>query len=112
MGTGSGDFVVSSDGRLSCGAIKPACASDVTRDVLRSLEREVRAALPEAWLVLPPNSNCRDCLTTTLVLTSRNSDGTLSVMRAAWDPTTRAKLAGAIVNLHDLTRKAAQPLTK
>lgn len=45
------------------------------------------------WQVLRGGTICSDCQTTTLVLTSRNADGTLTTTHAAWDPTTRARLA-------------------
>ena len=112
MGTGAGDFVIASDGTLSCLNVRAQCPTALAVSSLRQLEAGMRSAVSDVWQVFPPSSLCRDCLTTTLILTSRNADGTLSVMRAGWDPTTRSRLAAAIVQLHDLTLRAVQPLTR
>jgi hypothetical protein len=66
----------------------------------------VRRAAGEPWIVLPPNSICRDCLITRVSLTIRNEDGMTSVFSAAWDPTTRAQLSPAVTRVTDLARQA------
>ena len=108
MGQGAGDIVIASDGRLSCGA-KARCAAAVAAESLRSLQDQVRLAAVAPWQVLRGGTICSDCQTTTLVLTSRNADGTLTTTRAAWDPTTRGKLSAEVVRIHDLAAQLAQP---
>ena len=112
MGQGAPDVVVASDGRLGCARAPADCPPPLDVVVVRSLQDQIRLAAGEGWLTLLPSSLCRDCLATRMMLTMRNGDGTTTVMTAAWDPTTRGKLAAAIVRLHDLAAQLAQPLTR
>lgn len=110
MGNGAGDFMVASDGVLSCSRVCPASAAG---DLLRALGDAVRQAANESWVSLPANSMCSDCLVTHVSLTMRNEDGTVRVVTASWDPTTRARLPQAVTSVTDLARRAAQaPLTR
>ena len=104
MGNGAGAFMIASDGVMSCSR---SCPSSAATDLLRTLRDEVRRAAGESWIVLPPNSMCSDCLVTRVSLTIRNEDGTTSVVSAAWDPTTRARLPQAVTRATDLARQAA-----
>jgi hypothetical protein len=70
---------------------------------MRAMVDQVRRASAVSWTLLPRSTTCMDCMTTRLVLTSRNADGTLTTLRASWDPTTRAKLPADVTRLHDMT---------
>ena len=103
MGNGAGEFMIASDGVMSCNRPCPAAAGN---DLLRALRDQVRRAAGETWSVQPPNSMCMDCLVTRVSLTTRNEDGTMNVVSAAWDPTTRARLPQAVTRVSDLARQA------
>jgi hypothetical protein len=118
LGQQLGDIVIASDGRLSCPGPKARCAPAVAVEGLRSLHDQVRLASLETWLVLRPSGICSDCLTTTMVLTSREADGTLRTIRAVWDPTTRGQLAEPVGRIRDVVARLVaaaqrdQPLTR
>ena len=103
MGNGAGEFMIASDGVMSCSRSCPAAAGN---DLLRALRDEVRRAAGETWSVQPPHSMCMDCLVTHVSLTTRNEDGTPSVVSASWDPTTRARLPQTVTRVTDLARQA------
>ena len=112
MGQGAGEIVIASNGRVACGGTKPRCPAAIAAESLRSLRDQVRLAAVAPWQVLRGSTICSDCQTTTLVLTSRNADGTLTTTHAAWDPTTRAKLSAEVVRVYDIAARLAQPLTR
>jgi hypothetical protein len=103
MGQGVGDMEIASDGRLICLGQKTRCRPVVAGEVMRAVLDQVRRASAATWLTLQPTTLCMDCVTTRLVLTSRNTDGTLTTLSASWDPTTRARLSGDVTRLHDMT---------
>ncbi len=112
MGQGAGEIVIASDGKIACGGVKTRCPAAMAAESLRSLQEQVRLAAVAPWQVRRGGTICSDCQTTTLVLTIRNADGTLTTTRAAWDPTTRAQLADDVVRIHDIAAKLVQPLTR
>ena len=112
MGQGAPVVVITSDGRQGCARAPVDCPPVLGAAALRSLHDQIRLAAGEGWLTVPANTLCRDCLTTTMRLTLHNGDGTTTMMTAAWDPTTRGRLAAAIGQLHDLVARLAQPLTR
>jgi hypothetical protein len=112
MGGGAGEVIILSDGRMTCRQPARTCVPTIGADALVSLREQIRLASVEAWQTRQPATVCSDCLITDLALTSRNADGTLTTLRASWDPTTRAKLAAAITRVHDLAARLAQPLTR
>jgi hypothetical protein len=112
MGQGAGDIVIASNGRIACTGTKPRCPAAIAAESLRLLRDQVRLAAVAPWQVLRDGSICSDCQTTTLVLTSRNADGTLTTTHAAWDPTTRARLSDDVVRVYDIAAQLAQPLTR
>jgi hypothetical protein len=111
MGQGTGDFAITSEGRFRCVGQAPKCASAVAVDTMRDLLGQVRRASAASWSMLTPSTICMDCVTTQLVLTSRDGDGMLSTMRASWDPTTRGKLPDDVARLHDMTASLRRTVT-
>lgn len=103
MGNGAGEFMIASDGVLSCSRPCPASAAG---DLLETLREAVRQAANESWIAPPANSMCSDCLVTYVSLTMRNEDGVTHVVSASWDPTTRARLPRAVTRVTDLARQA------
>lgn len=109
MGNGAGEFALTSDGALQCTA---RCAASAAGHVMPTLRAQIREAAGLEWLQMPASSLCMDCLVTRVTLTLRNEDGTMTVVRASWDPTTRGKLPAGVVRAVDLAKSAAQPLTR
>jgi hypothetical protein len=103
MSQGAGDMDIASDGRLICLGQNARCRPTVAGEAMRAMLDQVRRASATTWLTLQPTTLCMDCVTTRLVLTSRNADGTLTTLSASWDPTTRARLPGDVTRLHDMT---------
>jgi hypothetical protein len=103
MGNGAGEFAIASDGVMRC--TRP-CAPTAAEHFIGSLRDAVRLAANESWVSLPANSMCSDCLVTYVSLTIRNEDGTIDVVSASWDPTTRARLPHAVTRVTDLARQA------
>lgn len=102
-GHGVGDIAIASDGQLQCLGQRAPCRSALAGEGMRAMLDQVGRASAATWSMLPPSTICMDCVTTQLVLTRRNADGTWTTLRASWDPTTRAKLPDDVTRLHDMT---------
>src|SRR6478609_9604929 len=80
MGKGGGDFAISSEGKIVC-SLQLRCASDFKPSNLQPLVEVIHGVdLPAA--VVPIVSLCRDCITRTITVTSRDFAGALRVYTA------------------------------
>ena len=105
-GKGGGDFTVSSEGRIVC-SLQLRCANDFKPSALQPLVELIHAVdLPTP--IVPIVSLCRDCITRTITVTSRDSTGVLRMYTASWDDTTKEKMPQEIIRIYD----AARGLTK
>jgi hypothetical protein len=105
-GKGGGDFTVSSEGRIVC-SLQLRCANDFKPSDLQPLVEVIHAVdLPTP--IVPIVSLCRDCITRTITVTSRDSTGVLRMYTASWDDTTKDKMPQEIIRIYD----AARGLTK
>src|SRR5262245_8121875 len=90
LGKGGGDFTISSEGRIVC-SLQLRCVNDFKPLDLQPLVDVIHGVdLPTP--TVPIVSLCRDCITRTITVTSRDSTGVLRVYTASWDDTTKEKM--------------------
>jgi len=106
MGKGGGDFAISSEGRIVC-SLQLKCAQDFKPLNLQPLVEVIHAVdLPTP--AVPIVSLCRDCITRTITVSSRDSTGVLRVYTASWDDTTKSKMPREIIRIYDAARELAK----
>src|SRR4030095_12507694 len=105
LGKGGGDFAISSEGKIVC-SLQLRCAPDFKPSNLQPLVEVIHAAdLPTP--AVPIVSLCRDCITRTITVSSRDSAGILRVYTASWDDTTKDKMPPEIIRIFDAARELA-----
>jgi hypothetical protein len=106
MGKGGGDFTISSEGRIVC-SLQLKCAQDFKPLNLQPLVEVIHAVdLPTP--AVPIVSLCRDCITRTITVSSRDSAGVLRVYTASWDDTTKDKMPREIIRIYDAAKELAK----
>jgi len=99
-GRGLEDFVVVSDGSVR----QPNGITPMRPEALTPLAQRIRVTNPSVWTVRSRLGHCNDCLATLIVLTRRESDGTVRNYSAYWDATTRMRIPADVLQIHDLAQ--------
>jgi hypothetical protein len=99
LGTGSGDFAVSSEGKISCWR-DVRCPKDFRVSDLRPLIEQVQSGTLPAP-VFPVVGFCSDCITRTITISRRDSMSIVHTYTASWDDTTKSRLPQEVVRIYD-----------
>jgi hypothetical protein len=105
-GSGASDLAITSAGALT--RSDPDRTSAVRADLLNSLGKYVRASTPSQWAAGSKLSVCSDCVATLIVLSLRDSLGTVQTYTTFWDTTTRANISADVLRIHDLALTVRQ----
>src|SRR5262245_21806508 len=100
LGSGGGDFGVTSTGRIVCSIPEMRCPKVVEPSELRSLVEMIPVASLPSTLMQPSVSFCSDCLRRTIVIRWR-SNGMEHTRTASWDDLTRSNVPRAVIQLYD-----------
>jgi len=98
LGTGVGNFSLSSEGKLLCEA-EMQCMKEFRPADFHALIEVVQAgSLPASPSLV---SLCRDCITRTITISRRDSMGVVHTFSASWDDTTRSRLPVEVSRIYD-----------
>jgi hypothetical protein len=100
IGTGDGDFGISSEGRLICSSLDLGCPKEVQAPQLQTVMEMVQAVVPFA-AVVPTVSLCNDCIRRTIVIRRRDSLGIEFNYTASWDDLSRANVPREVLQIYD-----------
>src|SRR5262245_22791121 len=89
LGTGSGDFVVSSEGKVLCSR-EIRCPKDFSAASFQPLIEAIPAVVPPQPSS-PAVTLCSDCITRTVTITHRDPMGIVHTHSASWNETTRTQ---------------------
>jgi hypothetical protein len=105
-GRGASDLAITSAGGLTLS--DPGPTNAVRADLLNSLGKYVRMSTPSQWTAGSKLSVCSDCVATLIVLSLRDSVGTVQIYMVFWDTTTRGNISADVLRIHDLALTARQ----
>ena len=99
LGTGTGDFAVSSEGKVLCsGEIR--CPKDFGASSFQPLIDAIPFGIPPQPSS-PSVSLCNDCITRTMTITRRDSMGIVRTHTASWNEATKAQVPKEIIRIYD-----------
>jgi len=105
-GRGSSDLAITSAGGLTLSEPGPSPA--LRADVVNSLGKYVRTSTPAQWAAGSKLSVCSDCVATLIILSLRDSVGTVQTYTVFWDTTTRGNISADVLRIHDLALTVRQ----
>lgn len=103
LGTGGGDFAISSQGKVVCN-LQLRCPADFKPSDLQPLVEKI-GTIELPLPALPVVSLCRDCITRMMTISHRDSAGVLHIYTLYWDDTAKDKLPQEIIRLYDAARE-------
>ncbi len=99
LGTGIGDFALSSEGKLVCAATGLQCPKEFQPSAFQFLVETVKAGTLQLSRVRV--SYCNDCITRTITISRRDSMGIVHTYTATWDDTTKSRLPQDVSRIYD-----------
>ena len=99
LGTGIGDFVVSSQGKVLCSR-EIRCPKDFSATSFQSLIEAIPAVVPPQPGG-PSVALCNDCITRTITITHRDSMGIVHTHAASWNEVTQAQVPKEVIRIYD-----------
>ena len=99
LGTGSGDFAVSSEGKVVCSR-EIRCPKDFSSSNFRSLIE----AIPIDAQVQPAASIqilCNDCITRTMTISHRDAMGIVHTYAVSWNDATKTQVPTEFIRIYD-----------
>jgi hypothetical protein len=98
-GEANGNFSVSSAGRILCSGGLP-CKSAFNPSDLRALIQQIQVTAQAAPIPVVM-SLCSDCITRTITITRRDSNGVVHSFTGSFDFTTKAALPREVIRVYD-----------
>jgi hypothetical protein len=99
LGTGSGDFATSSEGKIVCNP-DLRCPKDFAASDFLSLVEAIQPSTPQVP-ALPAVSLCNDCIKRTITISRRDSMGVVRTYTASWDETTKSRVPQEVIRIYD-----------
>jgi hypothetical protein len=99
-GNGKGDLAITSDGNLTWTGAGDACNSTLQNDALQNLAALALSPSASRWTTSGA-SLCRDCYTTMVVLSRRESGGVEKIYVAYWDDASRSAISEEVLKLYE-----------
>lgn len=108
MGNGKGNMVFTSEGNFSSDGIALTGKSFDSETLQRMAQIVSKAQMPEQVKSFLPQINhtskislCKDCYTTTLILSRREADGQVKTLIETWDITTKGQVAEDVLQIYE-----------
>lgn len=108
-GRGIGNILVTSQGQRTCDPPNALCATAAPDGSLDLLARAISAASPSGWGDSKPSTICRDCVSTSIVLRRRESDGATRTYVTHWDNVTRGSTPAEATRIYDMAMALRAP---
>lgn len=105
-GRGASNLAITSAGGSTLSDSGPTDA--VRPELLNSLGKYIRTSTPAQWAAGSKLSVCSDCVATLIVLSLRDSVGTVETYMVFWDTTTKGNISADVLRIHDLALTARQ----
>ena len=99
-GNGTGNFAISSEGRVLCSLREMQCPEKFTVALLTPLVEAIQPDRIPPIVRTVPNL-CNDCITWTLTVRARSSSGVEQTYVATWDDLTRSQVAPELIRIFD-----------
>jgi len=98
-GMGTGDFVVSSEGKVLCSR-EIRCPKDFATANFQSLVEAI-PALIATQSSNPLTSLCNDCITRTMTITRRDAMGIVHTQSTSWNEVTKGEVPKEVIRIYD-----------
>ena len=99
LGTGGGDFAISSEGKIAC-RVEMKCPEQFPVSDFHPLVEVIQSGILPVPAT-PIVSLCNDCIKRTITIRRRDSMGVVQTYTASWDDTTKSKLPPEVIRIYD-----------